>query len=187
MKKTLFFAGALALIMAGCAASGPTILSKTNTAPGVKFKNFETYNFIQPLGTDHNNSRTPMSNSRTPMSSRLMNSMMREMSELGLRRSDESPELLVDFFVATEEMLGAGQTADENTIRRSHWNQSFSTWPGYQTMVQQYSQGVLIVDVIDTANNALVAEGSAESPVPGSGLTQSQSDEFIRSIVKDIW
>ena len=54
-------------------------------------------------------------------------------------------------------------------------------------MVQQYSQGVLIVDLMDAANNALVAEGSAESPVRSSEFTQSQSDEFIRSIVKDIW
>ena len=118
MKKTLIFAGALALVMAGCAASGPTISSKTNTAPGVKFKNFETYNFIKPLGTDRDNSRTPMSNSRTSMSSMLMNSMMRELSDHGLRRSDDSPDLLVDFLVVTEEMLGAGHTADENTIRR---------------------------------------------------------------------
>lgn len=180
MKKTFLFASTLALVLAACASSGPTISSNSNTAPGVKFKNFETYNFIKPLGTDRNDARTPMS-------SMLMNSMMREMSELGLRRSDESPELLVDFFVATEQTLAAGQTAEENTIRRSHWDQSFSTWPAYQTMVRQYSQGVLIVDLIDTSNNALVAEGSAESPVPGSGLTQSQSDEFIRSIVKDIW
>ena len=180
MKKALYLASTLALVLAACASSGPTISSNTNTAPGVKFKNFETYNFIQPLGTDRDNARTPMS-------SMLMNSMMREMSELGLRRSDESPDLLVDFVVATEEMLAVGQTPEDNTIRRSHWNQSFSTWPNYRNTVKQYAPGTLVVNLIDTANNALLAEGSAESPVRSSEFTQSQSDEFIRSIVKDIW
>jgi PBP1b-binding outer membrane lipoprotein LpoB len=178
MKKTLFFAGALALVLAGCAASGPAISS--NTAPGVKFKNFETYNFIQPLGTDRRDARTPMS-------SMLMNSMMREMSERGLRRSDESPDLLIDFIVTTEERLDVRQTPTTNTMHRSHWNRSFSTWPTYSTTVRQYTQGTLIVDLIDTANNMVVAEAAAEGRIRSNEFTQTQSDQIISSIIKDIW
>lgn len=178
MKKTLFFAGALALVLAGCAASGPAISS--NTAPGVKFKNFETYNFIQPLGTDRRDARTPMS-------SMLMNSMMREMSGQGLRRSDESPDLLIDFIVTTEERLDVRQTPTTNTMHRSHWNRSFSTWPTYSTTVRQYTQGTLIVDLIDTANNMVVAEATAEGRIRSNEFTQTQSDQIISSIIKDIW
>ena len=178
MRKTLFFVGALALFLAGCAASGPTIVS--NTAPGADFKSFATYNFIQPLGTDRNGARTPMS-------SKLMNSMMREMADRGIRRSDDSPDLLVDFVIATEERLNVRQTPTTNTIHRSHWNRSFSTWPAYQTTVTQYTQGSLLIDLIDTVNNALLAEGAAEGRIRSNEITQPQIDELVHSIMKDIW
>jgi hypothetical protein len=178
MKKTFVFAGALTLMLFGCASSGPTIVS--NTAPGVKFKSFETYNFIQPLGTDR-------SGARTPMSSMLMNSMMREMAERGLRRTDESPDLLVDFILTTEERLDIRQTPNSSMMHRSHWNRGFSTWPTYQTTVRQYTQGTLLVDLIDVSNNALIAEGAAEGRIRSNEFTQSQSDEIVGAIVKDIW
>ena len=180
MKKTFLFAAALALtlMLAGCASSGPTIIS--NTAPGVKFKSFESYNFIQPLGTDRRDARTPMS-------SMLMNSMMREMAERGLRRSDESPDLLVDFIVTTEERLDVRQTPNSTMMHRSHWNRGFSTWPTYSTTVRQYTQGTLLIDLIDTQGNALIAEGAAENRIRSNEFTQSQADDIVRAIMKDIW
>jgi hypothetical protein len=178
MNKTFVFAGALALMLAGCASSGPTISS--NTAPGVKFKSFESYNFIQPLGTDRRDARTPMS-------SMLMNSMMREMAERGLRRSDDSPDLLVDFIVTTEERLDVRQTPNSNMMHRSHWNRGFSTWPSYSTTVRQYTQGTILIDLIHLQSNALVAEGAAESRIRSNEFTQPQADELVRAIMKDIW
>jgi len=60
MRKFLFIASALALMLAGCASSGPTIT--INSAPGTDLSNFQTFNFMQPLGTDRDNgARTPMS------------------------------------------------------------------------------------------------------------------------------
>jgi hypothetical protein len=178
MKKIFVIAGILTLMLGGCASSGPTVVS--NTAPGVKFKSFESYNFIQPLGTDRRDARTPMS-------SMLMNSTMREMAERGLRRSDESPDLLVDFIVTTEERLDVRQTPNSTTMHRSHWNRSFSTWPTYQTTVRQYTQGTLIIDLIDMRANAVIAEGIAEGRIRSSEFSQSQADELVRAIVKDIW
>ena len=180
MKKSLFITSTLALVLAACASSGPTISSDARTAPGVKFKDFETYNFIQPLGTD-------WSDSRSSMSSMLMNSMMRELSDLGLRRSDESPDILVDFIVVAEDMPDISETPEASTIRHAHWKQGYSIWPGYQTTARQYSRGTLIVYLVDSANSTLVAEGSAEISVQGRQFSQSECDQFIHKIVKDIW
>lgn len=178
MNKTYLIAGALAMMLTACASSGPTIVS--NTAPDANFKSIESYNFMQPLGTDRRDARTPMS-------SMLMNSMMREMADRGLRRTDDSPDLLVDFIVATEERLDIRQTPNSTMMHRSHWNRGFSTWPTYQTTVRQYTQGSLIIDLIDTRSNALIAEGAAEGRIRSNEFTQPQADELVRGIMKDIW
>ena len=60
-------------------------------------------------------------------------------------------------------------------------------WPTYSTTVRQYTQGTLIVDLIDTANNMVVAEAAAEGRIRSNEFTQTQSDQIISSIIKDIW
>ena len=92
MKKILLFAF-LTCFLAAC-ASGPTIVS--NVSPGTDFRNFQTYDFMSPLGTDRSGGV------QTPLSSRLMSSMSREMEARGLTRSD-SPDLLIDFVVFSED------------------------------------------------------------------------------------
>ena len=178
MKKTLLALGASILVLAACGTPGPTVVS--NTQPGIKMKNFETWDFIQPLGTDRRGARTPLS-------SKLMNAMMVEMQDRGLRRSNDEPDLLVDFIVTTEERLDVRQTPNMNTMQRSHWNRGFSTWPSYQTTVRQYTQGTLLIDLIDVNNNALVAEGAAEGRVRSEEITQNQVTELVTAIMKDLW
>ncbi|MBT8060434.1 MAG: DUF4136 domain-containing protein, partial [Gammaproteobacteria bacterium] len=92
--RRIWLLALLPAVLAAC-ASGPNIVS--NVSPGVDFRNFETYNFMQPLGTDR-------SGARTPLSSRLMESMNREMAARGLTRSD-NPDLLIDFNVFTQDRL----------------------------------------------------------------------------------
>jgi hypothetical protein len=178
MKKTLLALGASILVMTACASSGPTVVS--NTQPGVKMKNFETWDFMQPLGTDR-------SGARTRLSSKLMNAMMVEMQDRGLRRSNDEPDLLVDFIVTTEERLDVRQTPNMNTMHRSHWSRGFSTWPSYSTTVRQYTQGTLLIDIIDIKNNALIAEGAAEGRIRSEEITQNQATELVTAIMKDLW
>ena len=101
MRKLLTIASALVLILTGC-ASGPTIT--VNSAPGTDLSSFQTFNFMQPLGTDRSNA------ARTPMSTMLMNSVSRELTSRGLRQSD-SPDLLVDFFVTTADRIDVRTTS----------------------------------------------------------------------------
>jgi len=180
MKKSQWIMSILLLTLAACASSGPKVVVDSGTQPGIKLKNFETWDFFQPLGTDR-------SGARTPLSSKLMNAMMVEMDERGLRRSNDSPDLLVDFNVTTEERLDVRQTPTMSTMHRSHWGRGFSTWPSYQTMVQQYTQGTLLVDLIDIENNALVAEGAAVGRIRSNEVTQTQATELVHAIMKDLW
>jgi hypothetical protein len=183
MRKLLFIASAMALVLTGCASSGPTIT--VNSAPGTKLSNFQTFNFMQPLGTDRDNG------ARTPMSSMLMDAMTRELTTRGLTQSD-SPDLMVDFFVTTEDRMDVRTTRNSSmhsmhSVHRSHWGRSgFSTWPTYQTTVRQYTQGTLLVDLIDPAANALVAEGAAQNRIRSNEITRQQADDIVAQIMTEI-
>jgi len=175
MRKLLIIAGALALILTGC-ASGPTIT--VNAAPGTDISSFQTFNFMQPLGTDRSNG------TRTSISTMLMNSVNRELTSRGLSQSD-SPDMLVDFFVTTEERVDVRTTSSGmHSVHRSHWNRGCcTTWPTYRTTVRQYTQGTLLIDLIDPGKNAMVAEGAAQSRIRSNELTQQQLDDVVGQIM----
>lgn len=177
--KRLSLILASAALLSACAASGPAIT--VNTAPGADLGKFETWNFVQPLGTDRANG------TRTMMSTMLMSSVSSEMSARGMTQS-ESPDLLVDFFLTTEERMDVRQTptSSVHSVHRSHWNRGWNTWPTYQTTVRQYTQGTLLIDLIDPAANALVAEGAASDRLRNNEITQEVADEVVARILAEV-
>lgn len=175
MKKFFLLLVFPAILLSAC-ASGPTIVANTN--PGTDFSAFKTYNFFQPLGTDR------AGGVRTPLSSRLISSMNRELISRGMSLSD-SPDLLVDFVVSAEDRIDVRSTPS-HTVHRSHWGRSFNTWPTYNTTVRQYTEGSLIIDLIDPATNTLVGEGGAQSRINNTEFTQQQIDEIVGKIMSDL-
>ncbi len=176
-------AGGLVLLLVACASSGPNIT--VNAAPGSNLSSLKTWNFMQPLGTDR-------SGARTTMSSMLMSSVSREMANRGLQQSD-TPDFLVDFFVTTEERLDVRTTSTSmstssmHRTHRSHWRGGgYSTWPTYQTTVRQYTQGTLLLDLIDPNANAMLAEGAAQNRLRGNELTQQQFDEIVGQLLSEM-
>ena len=191
MKKVILLA-ILTLLLAACASS-PTIM--TNVSPDADFRNFKTYGFMRPLGTDRS------SGVQTPLSSRLMSSMSREMEARGLTRSD-SPDLLIDFAVFSEDRIDVRQTPASrttsvhrsssihrsSTVHRTHWHHGWTVWPTYETTVRQYTQGSLLIDLMDPATSVLIAEGGAQSRVTSSSqFTQQDVDDVVGRIMAGIW
>lgn len=168
----------LTALLAGCASRGPTIFA--NNAADIDLTAFRTWNFMQPLGTDRPNGV------RSPLSSTLMASVQREMEARGLTRSDE-PDVLVDFFVTTEQRMDV-RTTPTSSVSRPHWRHGwYSTWPSYQTTVRRYTVGTLLIDLIDPRANALVAEGAATNRLRGNEFTQGQSDDVVGLILREMW
>ena len=175
MKKIFLLLVITAILLSAC-ASGPTIVANTN--PGTDLSAFKTYNFFQPLGTDR------AGGVRTPLSSRLVSSMNRELISRGMSLSD-TPDLLVDFVVSAEDRIDV-RTTPSHTVHRSHWNRGFSTWPTYNTTVRQYTEGSLIIDLIDPATNTLVGEGGAQNRINNTDFTQQQIDEIVSKIMSEL-
>ena len=176
MRKTILLFIIQALVLSAC-ASGPTIVG--NTSPGTDFRVFQTYSFFQPLGTDR------AGGVQTPLSARLIASMEGEMQSRGLTRSD-SPDLLIDFNTWSADRVDIRSTPS-HTVHRSHWNRSFNSWPNYRTTVRQYTEGSLIIDLIDPRLNRLIAEGSATSRVNDNDFTQQQIDDVVAQVMASIW
>lgn len=175
MKKLILLA-ILPFLLAACASS-PTVVS--NSIPGTDFRAFETYNFFPHLGTDRSNG------ARTPMSSVLMAAMENELEARGLSKSND-PDLLVDFNVWSEDRVDIRSTPS-HTVHRSHWHRGFNTWPTYNTTVRQYTQGSLLIDLIDPRSGALVAEAAATQRISDSSLDQAQADELIGTLMASVW
>jgi hypothetical protein len=171
----IIVAGILSLALAAC-ASGPTIVSNAN--PDTDFSAFKTYNFMQPLGTDRSDSV------RTPLSSRLVSSVNRALISRGMSLSEE-PDLLVDFAFSSENRIDV-RTTPTHSVRRSHWDRGFSTWPAYSTRVRQYTEGTLIIDFIDPASNTLVGEGAAQNRISNTNFTQQELDEIVSKVISDL-
>ena len=175
VKKLLLMGLALALLSA--CASGPTITA--NTTPGVDFRQFQTYNFHQPLGTDRANTGV-----RTTLSTNLMNIMNREMQARGLTLSDD-PDLLIDFMTWTDDRIDVRQTPT-TTVHQSHWHHGWTTWPTYQTTVRQWTEGSLVIDLLDPRRNMLVAEGGAQKRVSDS-VDMAVVEQAVSDIMQAIW
>jgi hypothetical protein len=176
MMKKLMWMTVLILLLSAC-ASGPSIVS--NTSPGTDFRAFKTWNFMPQLGTDRANG------ARTPMSSLLMTAMEGEMESRGLNKSD-TPDLLVDFNVWAEDRVDIRSTPS-HTVHRSHWNRGFSTWPSYNTRVRQYTEGSMLIDLIDPRSGTLVAEAVASQRISDTSFNQAQADKLVAQLLSSVW
>lgn len=161
VELRLLLAGTLLslLALAGCASS-PTI--RSNVDPGVDFTRFRTFGFFQPLATDREGYQSLISQ-------QLVTSTERELVARGLQRTDDNPDLLVNFSANLDQRLRVTQSPrtpmGANSFN-SHRRGFYSTWPTYQqTEVRQYTKGTLGVDVVDAARRQMVWEGLALSRV----------------------
>ncbi len=165
-------------LLASCATQ-PEIL--TNTDPRADLGSFRTFGFFNPLGTD------AVGDSRSMLSAQLKHAMRREMEQRGLVESDR-PDVLIDFLVTKERRTEVWDSTT-NVVSRSHWGTSVSMWTTSptQTVVRHYKKGTLIVDLIDTRRNRLLAEGGAQSRIESTRFSQEQVDGVVRMLMAGIW
>ncbi len=178
MRKYLIAAAGLVALLTACAASGPRVT--TNVDPAADFSAFKTYNLMRPLGTDR------PGGFRTPLSNMLDDAVSLELERRGLQRSN-SPDLLVNFFVNTEQRMDVRQTPTAGSFH-GHRRNRYSTWGSYRTTVRQYTQGTLVIDLVDPKRNTLVWEGVAEGRLRRSDreITQERVDEVVGAILAEL-
>lgn len=164
---------ALALL-AGC-ASQPRIY--TNSDPLGDFSGFRTYAFAEQLGTDRNEYSSLLSQF-------LKTAVSRELDARGYQRSD-NPDLLVNFYTESRERLQSTTTAGPGIGGFHGWRTGYyGVWGGYETRVTQYTEGTLVIDIVDVQRNQLVWEGIAVDRVREENLRDLQGtiDQVVAQI-----
>lgn len=150
---------AVPLMLAAC-ASGPDVRAIAD--PSVNFSQFQTFGFVEPLGTDR-------AGYQSMVSQQLKASTTREMQARGLRYDAANPQLLVNFNAKLNDKMRVTTTPEPIMApgyygyRRGFYN----PWPMYAetTDVTQYTEGTLTIDVVDAARKQMVWEGTVTKSV----------------------
>lgn len=164
-------------VLAGCAATGPTISS--NADPTTDFASIRTFSFMTPLGTDR------PGGVRTPLSQMLANAVIKELESRGWQQSD-NPDVAINFFVNTEQRLDVRQVPTRSSFHHYRGGR-YRTWGGYETRVREFTQGTLSIDMVDISRNMLVWEGVAVGRLGREvEIDQARVDEVVAAVFTEL-
>ena len=135
---------------------------------------------MQPLGTDRPDGI------RTPLSTMLINAVTRELEARGMSLS-ESPDVVVNFFVNTEQRLDVRQTPSASSYH-GYRRGRYRAWSGYDTRVRNYTLGTLSIDLADPSRNILVWEGVAQGYLDRGlvEINQAEVDEVVARLDRSL-
>ncbi len=173
----------LLLLLAAC-ATGPKVY--TSAAPGADLTGYQRFAFVEPLGTDRAGYASIVSQQLTFSTRREL-----ELRGLGFVDDAEHADLLVNFFGHLDEQIRTRQVVDPfygpsfYDFRYGFYN----PWPTYSTSteVQQFSEGTLVIDLIDVRTNQMVWEGMARNEVTERSRREAASrlDDAVTRIFED--
>ena len=154
IRRTLM--AIFALLVTGCASSPNTF---SNADPSIDFSQYKTYGFFSTLSTDNAQYQSLVSNF-------LKVAVAQELVVRGLDHDEENPDLRVNFYINTQDKIKtrsvptAGNYYDYRDPFYDPWGGYGGMGVGYETRVDQYTEGTLNIDVVDSKTNKLVWEGS---------------------------
>ncbi len=168
------------LLLASCASSPNTF---SNADPDVDFALYRTYGYFPTLSTDTEQYQSMVSNF-------LKVAVAQELDKRGLTYDEEAPQLRVNFFINTKDKI---KTRTVPTMGmgggyydyRDPFYDSWGGYGGYETRVDQYTEGTLNIDVVDTATNKLVWEGSVVGKLTDKDIRNMEQtvDEAVAAVM----
>jgi hypothetical protein len=151
-----FFIATAAVLLTACASSPNTF---SNADPAVDFSQYKTFGYFSTLSTDNAQYQSLVSNF-------LKVAVAQDLVARGLDHDEESPDLRVNFYINTKDKIKtrsvptAGGYYDYRDPFYDPWGGYGGMGVSYQTRVDQYTEGTLNIDVVDSKTNKLVWEGS---------------------------
>lgn len=149
------------LIIQGC-ASGPDLRADYDRS--TDFSAYETYAFMDELGTDR-------AGYRSLVTQHFKDAIRREMDALGYTYSEADPDLLVNFAATSREKTEVrSRPSSSMTVGVGYGGYygyragMYGTYPMYRNEVEtvNYKVGTANIDVVDAERMQLVWEGLAE-------------------------
>lgn len=163
-----------ACVLAGCASS-PNVY--TNGDINADFGQYRTFGFFDPLATDR-------SGYESTESRYLKAAVHREMDLRNILYADQ-PDLKINFYIDTSDKIRARQTPAAGGYY-GYRGAYYGAWGGYETHIDQYTEGTLNIDVVDTRTNKLVWEGTIVGKVTQDVLNNLEAviDEAVMEIFR---
>jgi len=152
---------ALAVLVAGCAATPRAPQSRIDYDKSADFSVYRTFGFPKETGTDRGGYSTLVT-------SYFKNSISTAMEARGYKYSEEKPDLLVNFYMNTRDRT---ETASEPRFSMGYGYYGYryglyNAWPRYEDdRTVTYQVGTINVDIVDAEKKQLVWEGVSEGRV----------------------
>lgn len=176
--RSFVLAGTAALALGACATtSGPSV--RIDADPTANMAAYGSYSFFEPFGTDRSGYSTPLGNA-------VKQAVRREMDARGLRYMESGGDLLVNAAVKSSEKTDVS-TMPTMDPYFGYRGGRYSPWMGYsqETIVRQYTEGTLTLDLVDRARKQLVWSGAALGRITDKVRNDPQTavDTAVREIL----
>lgn len=154
--RLLLAAVSASLLLAACESMPRT---RSDYDPTADFSAYKTFGFVSAQA-DHQDAQY------TSLITRHLQSTSRvEMEKRGYVYTDDNPDLLVDFQIIAQDKIRV------NTYGGSpYWRNRYGAWGGYDVDVRQYTEGTLLVDVVDPKKRQVVWQGVAQGTITEAKL-----------------
>ncbi len=176
-SKGLLALGAIAALVLTACASTPNTFA--NADPGADFAGYKTYGFLPTLSTDKEDYESMESNF-------LKVAVAQQLDRRGMTYA-ENPDVLVNFYIHTKEKIRTRSVPTMGAYYgfRDPFYDTWGGYGGYETRVDQYTEGTLHIDIIDSARKKLVWEGAIAGRVTDNALKHLEAtiDEAVALIM----
>jgi hypothetical protein len=170
---------AILLAIAGCASTPNTV---TNVDPAVDFSQYRTFGFFDPLATDQDGYESLVS-------SYLKVAVSQQLARRGMSYSD-NPDISLNFYLHSKEKVRSRSVPSVGGYYGYRDPFGYDPWPAYpayETRVEQYTEGTLNIDAVDTRSKKLVWEGMVSGRVTKTDIQNLEKtiDEAVAAIMAD--
>jgi hypothetical protein len=142
----------LALGALAACTTGPKI--RVDAAPGINVAAYQTYSFLEPFGTDR-------SGYGTTLSGHIKSATRTQMDARGYRYVEKDGDLLVNASTRSAEKTDVSTMPGPDPWMGRYGRYGY--WGGYneQVVVSNYTEGTLVIDVVDRAKGQMIWSGAA--------------------------
>ena len=171
--KTIRVMGMLGMLLGLLVVSAAAQSVQTDYDRSFKFSSLKTFSFVEQKrsGTD------PLAND-TLNDGRIRTGLESQLMGNGFRMETEKPDFVIAYYVTTK-----------NKLNVQDFGYGPPRWFGSRDIrVNQYSEGTLMVDFIDTNTNQVVWRGRASGTLELKGVDKKISksvEKLVKQFVKD--
>jgi hypothetical protein len=144
------------------------------------FNSFKTYKWIPKMVSDTSGNATTAIQSNTLLDKRIHSAVDAQMAAKGFTPTEDNPDVFVVYHTGLKDKVDV--TDWGYTYAGSYWGGGL----GRNVDVYQYTEGTLIVDIVNASNKQLVWRGSATGVVE-PGRTPEQMEARVNDVVSRIF